>query len=416
MPKLLNINTYHYRRGGSDVVYFEHAHLMEQQGFDNAFFAMHHPNNEASPWNRFFIDELEFGHAYSLTQKITMAAKAIYSFEAQKKLRQLLNEFRPDVAHLHCIYHHLSPSILPVLHKAGIPTVMTAHDLKIACPAYKMLNHTGICERCNKGSVLNVIKHRCIRGSLAASTIVALESGLQRSLQLYRRYLTKVVVPSQFFIEKFVEWGWPREQFFYVPNYVDAERFTPNYTPGDYFLYFGRLAPEKGVGTLIQAAAQAKVKLKIAGTGPEQESLRILNTSLGSPAEFLGFQSGQALHNLVQESRAVVLPSEWYENAPMSVLESMAMGKPVIGANIGGIPELITDDTGWIFSSGNIGELASQMTHVQNLTNKTLADMGLNARHRVISKFNKHGYTAAINELYKSLGVRFDIKIGSTSP
>ncbi len=408
MPNLININTYHYRRGGSDVVYFEHASLMQEQGFTNAYFAMHHPKNEATPWNRYFIDELEFGHAYSLKQKITMAAKAIYSFEAQRKLRQLIDKFKPDIAHLHCIYHHLSPSILPVLHKAGIPTVMTAHDLKIACPAYKMLNATGICERCNQGSVLNVLKHRCIRGSLAASAIVTLESGLQRSLQLYRRYLTKIVVPSQFFIEKFVEWGWPREQFVYIPNYVDAQQFTPQTTPGNYYLYFGRLAPEKGVGTLITAAAKAKVALKIAGTGPEQESLQALNASLGHPAEFLGFQAGAALHQLVQNSRAVVLPSEWYENAPMSVLESMAMGKPVIGAQIGGIPELITAETGWTYTSGNAVELTELLLLVETLSNQQLEQMGLAARVRVENNFNKTNYIASMNSLYQNLGVIYE--------
>lgn len=403
MPKLININTYHYRRGGSDVVYFEHANLMQQQGFENAYFAMHHPKNEATPWSRFFIDELEFGHAYSLKQKLAMAAKAIYSFEAQRKLRQLIDEFKPDIAHLHCIYHHLSPSILPVLHKAGIPTVMTAHDLKIACPAYKMLNATGICERCNQGSVLNVLKHRCIRGSLAASAIVTLESGLQRSLQLYRRYLTKIVVPSQFFIEKFVEWGWPREQFVYIPNYVDAQQFTPQTTPGNYYLYFGRLAPEKGVGTLITAAAKAKVTLKIAGTGPEQESLQALNASLGHPAEFLGFQAGAALHQLVQNSRAVVLPSEWYENAPMSVLESMAMGKPVIGAQIGGIPELITADTGWTYTSGSVEQLTDLLAEVDLQSNERLTDIGVSARELVEKKFGKKRYVDSIHSLYRDL-------------
>ena len=154
MPRLLNINNYHYRRGGSDVVYLEHASLLETQGWSNSFFSMHHPKNLATPWSKYFVEELEFGHDYSLLKKLGMAGKAVYSFEAQRKIRALLNEFQPDVAHLHCIYHHLSPSILPVLKSYGVPVVMTAHDLKIACPAYKMLNSTGVCERCNNGSVL----------------------------------------------------------------------------------------------------------------------------------------------------------------------------------------------------------------------------------------------------------------------
>ena len=213
MPRLLSINTYHYRRGGSDVIYLDHAGLMEQAGWSNAFFAMHHPNNLETPWSRHFIDELELGHAYSPWQKLTMASKVIWSFEAQRKLRGLLEEFRPDIAHLHCIYHHHSPSILSTLSEAGVPAVMTAHDLKIACPAYKMFNSTGVCERCREGSVLNVVRHRCIRGSLAASAIVAAESGLHRWLDTYRKHLAKVVVPSRFFMQKFIEWGWPADRF-----------------------------------------------------------------------------------------------------------------------------------------------------------------------------------------------------------
>jgi glycosyltransferase involved in cell wall biosynthesis len=405
MPKLLNINTYHYRRGGSDVVYFEHAALMQAQGWENSFFAMHHPKNEASPWSDYFIDELEFGHAYSWQQKITMAAKAIYSFEAQRKLRRLLQDHKPQLAHLHCIYHHLSPSILPVLHSAGIPTVMTAHDLKIACPAYKMLNRGGICERCKDGSVLNVIKHRCIRDSLAASAIVAAESGLQRSLQLYKRYLTKIVVPSRFFLEKFVEWGWDRNQFVYVPNYVNAAQFEPHYTPGDYFLYFGRLAPEKGVATLLKAAKASGIRLKIAGTGPEQASLQQLNADLQAGAEFLGFVAGDNLKNLVKHAKAVVLPSEWYENAPMSVLESMALGKPVVGANIGGIPELINSSTGWTFPSGDAQALSSLLLSIDQMPPEQLGEIGREARAHVSKNFNREKYVAAMLAIYESLGV-----------
>ena len=240
MPKLLSINNYHYRRGGSDVVYLEHAALMEEQGWSNAFFSMKHPKNIDTPWSKYFIDELEFDHTYSIGQKLAMASKVVYSFEAQKKLKRLLNDFPTDVAHLHCIYHHLSPSIITTLRNAGVPVVMTAHDLKIACPAYKMLNDTGVCEKCKDGSLLNVVRHRCVRGSLAASAIVMVESGLHRMLNTYQGKLDKVVVPSRFFMEKFIEWGWSRDQFAYIPNYVDATRFEPAYEAGDYFLFFGR--------------------------------------------------------------------------------------------------------------------------------------------------------------------------------
>lgn len=406
VPKLLNINSYHYRRGGSDVVYLEHASLMENLGWENGFFSMHHPKNDPTPWAQYFVDELEFGQSYSLGQKLSMASKVVYSFEAQHKLKRLLADFSPDIAHLHCIYHHLSPSILPILAANGIPIVMTAHDLKIACPAYKMLNTQGICERCKDGSVLNVLKHRCIRRSVGASAIVMVESALQQTMQTYRRYLTRVIAPSRFFLEKFVEWGWPREQFAYVPNYVDAAQFSPVFGAGAYFLYFGRLAPEKGVGTLIRAAAAAGVQLKIAGTGPEQTALEVMNTQYGSPAEFLGFRSGADLHHLIQACRAVVLPSEWYENAPMSVLESFALGKPVIGARIGGIPEMIEEGlNGWCVPSGDNDALAARLREVALMDTKILENMGKAAREYVEKRFNKDQYISAIRRLYADFGV-----------
>lgn len=407
MPKILSINNYHYRRGGSDVMYLDHAALMEEQGWRNGFFSMKHPLNFDTPWSQYFIDEIEFGRDYSLVQKLVMASKVVYSFEAQNKLKRLLQDYRPDVAHLHCIYHHLSPAIISTLRDAGIPIVMTAHDLKLACPAYKMLNNTGICEKCKGGNLLNVVKYRCVQGSLAASTIVLIETSLHRMLNTYQGKLDKVVVPSRFFMEKFVEWGWPRDKFVYIPNYVDSSRFVPSDEVGDYFLYFGRLVSEKGVVTLMHAAKAAGVKLKIAGTGPIEAELHALQTKLAGDIEFLGYCAGPELHSLIQQARAVVLPSECYENAPMSVLESFALGIPVVGANIGGIPEMVIDgETGWVFESRNTDELTTLLSRVMAMPAAQIALAGRAARHHVTQNFNRAGYLQATLALYADLGVK----------
>ena len=406
MSRILSINNYHYRRGGSDVVYLDHAALLEEQGWTTSYFAMNHPKNFATPWSEYFIDEIEFGHAYSLGQKIAMAAKVVYSFEAQRKLKRLLADHPADIAHLHCIYHHLSPAIIPTLRDAGVPVVMTAHDLKIACPAYKMLNDTGVCEKCKDGSLVNVLRHRCVRGSLAASAIVMVESGLHRLLNTYQGKIDKVVVPSRFFMEKFVEWGWPREQFAYIPNYVDASRFVPAYEAGEYFLYFGRLAPEKGVATMMRAAKAAGAKLKIAGTGPIESELLALQAELSADIEFLGYRAGAELHTLIRNARAVVLPSEWYENAPMSVLESFALGTPVIGACIGGIPEMVIDaETGWTFESRNGDALAALFSRLMATPAAQIEERGRAARAYVLAHFNRQGYLDATQALYAELGV-----------
>ncbi len=402
--RLLSLNSYHYRRGGSDVVYLEQDALFRELGWETAVMSMHHPKNLASEWSDFFIDELEFGQTQGFIDKLVKASKVVYSLEAQRKLRRLLGVFPADVAHLHCVYHHLSPSVLPVLHAAGIPAVLTAHDLKIACPAYKMLNRGGICERCKDGSVLNVIRHRCVRDSLGASTIVAVESGVHRRLDTYRRYLGRVITPSRFYRAKLIEWGWPEEKLVYVPNYVDSTHFQPAFEPGDYVLFAGRLALEKGVGTLVRAAIRSGVRLRVAGTGPLEAELRAMPEA--GNVEWLGFCTGDALWQQIRGARALVLPSEWYENAPMSILEAYASGTPVVGADIGGIPEMIDDGTGWVFRSGDVDALADALTRVFETPSAVVADMGRRARQRVEADFNRARYVEGVLGVYRGLGVR----------
>jgi len=398
MPALLSLNSYHYRRGGSDVVYFEHEEMYRRQGWKTAHMAMHHPRNEASPWSEYFVDEIEFGHQYSGSQKLRMATKVIYSLEARRKLTKLLDRFRPSVAHAHCIYHHLSPSVLPLLRERGIPVVLTAHDLKVACPAYKMLNRGGICERCKGGNLTHTILNRCVRDSAVVSTLVAVESYVSRALGLYRNNVNRIVVPSQFYLTKLQEWGWPSDRLVYIPNYVDATVLEPDYCAGNYFTYFGRLAPEKGIETLVRAAIASGVELKIAGTGPLEAQLRRMAQQ--SNIEFLGYCKGEQLWELVRRSRAVVLPSEWYENAPMSVLESFALGKPVIGSEVGGIPELVSADTGSLFPMGNISALAETLSRFSKMSNDKISEMGRAGRENVVRNHNASGYLRRMNAVY----------------
>jgi len=403
-PRLLSLNSYHYRRGGSDVVYLDHDALFRDRGWETAVMSMHHPKNIASRWSQYFVDELEFGQTKGLVDKFVKASKVVYSFEAQRRLRCLLQVFPADIAHLHCIYHHLSPSVLPILHEEGIPAVLTAHDLKIACPAYKMLNRTGICERCKEGSLLNVVKYRCVRDSLGASAVVAVESALHRHLDTYRRYLGRVIAPSQFYRSKLLEWGWSPDKLAYIPNYVDSNLFEPAYHAGDYVLFAGRLAPEKGVATLIRAAAASGARLRVAGTGPLEAELRAMPDASG--VEWLGFCAGDALWQQVRGARALILPSEWYENAPMSILEAYACGKPVLGANIGGIPELIRDDTGWIFRSADESDLADRLRRVFDTPASTIAEMGRQGRLFVEAEFNRDRYFGGVQSVYRELGVK----------
>lgn len=405
MTNLLSLNSYHYRRGGADAVYFEHDALFSRLGWDTASFSMQHPSNEPSRWDKFFVDEIQYGHSYGMARKLCSAVKVIYSAEARKKLSALLDIFSPDVAHAHNLYHHISPSVLPLLKSRGIPVVMTAHDLKLACPAHTMLNDTGICERCKGGNFLHTVRHRCVHGSISVSSLVAVESAVHKATGIYANNLDRIVAPSRFYLEKFVEWGWPREQLAYIPNYVDPIRFEPTFGPGDYFVYFGRLSAEKGLRTLLRAAESGSFKLVLMGDGDLKPE--ILAAAERSPSiSYLGRRTGAELCEIVAGARATILPSEWYENAPLSVLESYCLGKPVIGARIGGIPELIMDgDTGWLFEPGSSESLVESMRRVQNMADSDVAEIGRRARDFSDSHFTPARYVDDMLALYSSIGV-----------
>lgn len=411
MSTLLSINNYYYYRGGAETVFLEQNRILEGQGWKVVPFGMQHPKNLPTPWSKFFIDEIEFGQDYSLARKIVSASKVIYSFEAKRKLATLLDQVQPDIAHGHNIYHHLSPSILSTLKNRGIPTVLTLHDLKIACPAYAMLAPDGICERCKGGRLHNVLVHRCIKNSAVVSGVVMLEAMLHSMLGTYRNCVSRFVVPSRFYIDKLVEWGMPRTMFKHVPNFADTSRLRPQYAPGKPFLYFGRISREKGIATLIQAVALAKSSLLVAGTGPQLDEMRALAAQLSADVTFLGYQTGEALHDVVRSARAIVLPSEWYENAPMSVLEAYGMGKPVIGANIGGLPELIRDgETGFIYPSGDRQALAATLLKMSGLGDDAKSDaqieaMGRAGRQWVETEFTAEMYRDRLLDIYRELGV-----------
>ena len=404
MHKLLSINNYYYLRGGAEKVFLDHNELMADQGWAVAPFAMKGEKNQESEWSRYFVDEIEFGESYSLTQKMVNAVKIIHSREAQTQVAKLVQDFKPSIAHGHNIYHHLSTSILVELHKLGVPVVLNLHDLKLACPAYTMLRDGDICEDC-KGGVHNVFTKKCMKGSTLLSALVYLEALYTRTFATYRKNVDAYVVPSQFYIDKFVEWGFPREQFVYIPNYVEQEPAATNVKFGDYFVYAGRLSREKGLPTLVQAAAQQNTKLVVAGSGPEEAAVKtIVEQKAAHHISFAGYLNKQELASLVEGCRGVIVPSEWYENCPMSILEAFGKGKPVIGSDIGGISEMIDHGVdGLKFTAGSVDELRAAMVCLAEKSDGQLQQMGEAARMKIRDRFSKQNYLEKTLALYQRL-------------
>jgi glycosyltransferase involved in cell wall biosynthesis len=404
---LLSVNNYYYARGGAEVAFLRHNGMLSDAGWSVVPFCMKHENNRIDEWNDDFVDEIEFGRENEgLLTKVRKSAKAVYSFEARKKVERVIDRVGPDLCHAHNIYHHISPSILGVIRRRGVPLVMTLHDLKIACPAYSMLTHDGVCERCRDGRLFQVATNRCMKGSTALSVLVMIESYLHRYLGSYADNVDTFIVPSRFYKRKLVEWGFEERRFEYVPNFVDVEDVEPQFEPGRRFVYFGRLSREKGIATLIEAAAAAGVALDVIGTGPAKAQLEELAANRGGDVRFLGYLSGDALRDAVASARAVVVPSEWYENAPLSVLEACGLGKPAIVADIGGTPEMVADgETGWVFPSRSIEALADRLLLVAELADDDVRAVGEAARRRVEQEFSPQRYIEGVRGVYGRLGV-----------
>ena len=381
--------------------------FFEEIGWDVIPFSMHHHDNESTPWESHFINEIEFGNKYSFFEKITLASKVIYSIEARKKIQNLINVVQPSVCHAHNIYHHISPSVLSVLNEREIPVFITLHDLKLACPAYTMLAHDGVCERCKCGHISNVIKHKCIKQSRVLSTVVYFEALLHKLLDSYMRNSVKLIAPSKFYINKFADWGFNHSKFIHIPNFVNIDSKIANNNVGSSFLYFGRLSPEKGLKTMLEAASLANVPIWIVGKGVMEQELKDLAEKLGVDSQFFGYLSGESLYEKIRQARSIVLPSEWYENAPLSILESYALAVPVIGAEIGGIPELIKEkETGLIFNSGSSESLAKAMISMSELSNSQVREMGHKGREWVLSDFTAELYRERLLDLYTEFGIK----------
>lgn len=402
---LLSINNYHYLRGGAEKVFLDHNELMKEVGWRVAPFSMHGEKNLPSEWSSYFVKEIEFGESYSTLQKMVNAVKIIHSYEAKQQIAKLVQDFRPSIAHGHNIYHHLSTSILSALRAHGVPVVLTLHDLKIACPAYTMLSHGKICEKCKGGGIHNVFTNKCMKDSTLLSGLIMVEAYFNQLFGMYKRNVNRYVVPSQFYIDKFVEWGFPRHQFVHIPNYVELKESHPKCQVGNYFVYAGRLSKEKGLITLVKAAAAQGSRLIIAGSGPEELHVKKLSSELGaSHVEFAGYLDKQALSELVAGCRAVIVPSEWYENCPMSIIEAFAAGKVVIGSDIGGISEMIEEGVdGFKFKMGSSDQLAGLMNQVARMTEDTLVEMGGKAVEKVRTHYSKEQYLEKTLQLYSEI-------------
>lgn len=415
---ILHINKFHYIRGGAEAVYVNTARLLESKGHRSVFFSMCHPQNLPCVTSDYFMPYAELNTDKSspaIMEQLRTAGRIIYSFTAKDSISRLLDNYPVDIAHLHNIYHHISPSVLHVLKKRRIPVIMTLHDYKMVCASYHLQSHGKPCEACRGGRYFMAISRRCVKESLAKSVLNTVEMYLHhRVLDIYNN-VDVFISPSRFLKDKLFEMGFKKE-IIHLPNYIDIEKFREFNKKTEEgkaereksVVYFGRLSQEKGLLTLLEAAKILKdqnknsLEIKIIGDGPMRDELeQKVKTGGIDNVRFLGYMKGESLYREVKKSLAAILPSEWYENNPMSVIESFILSTPVIGARIGGIPELVKDnETGLTFQPGNEEDLSEKIKMF--LDNNSLpGEMGKKARELAGHEFSAERHYQRLMEIYK---------------
>jgi glycosyltransferase involved in cell wall biosynthesis len=353
--RILVVNKFFWPKGGAERVMFDLIRGYEAAGHETVHFSMRSPLNRASPHTDAFVSTIDYDDG-SVVRRVRGAGRAIWSREARDRIRALVRETRPHVAHLHNFHHQLSSSVVDALRDEGIGCVHTLHDYQVVCPNYLLYTGGAVCERCRGGRFHHAVVHRCVKN------VAALEMTVERFRGTLARGISAFVSPSRFLAGKLAEFGWPRDRVRVVPNGLDPVAFEPAAQPGSEFLYAGRLSREKGLSTLLRALESTPgAKLVIAGTGPEEGRVRQEALERGAGrVELTGHLDRTQLLARIRSARAVVLPSEWYENAPIAALEALACGVPVVASRIGGNPEIVRDgECGLLFEPGNADELAA---------------------------------------------------------
>jgi glycosyltransferase involved in cell wall biosynthesis len=383
--------------------------LLQNNGHEAAIFTRNFGKNLDSKYSLFFPPDLPLNLCFrSITRATFISKELIYSHTTKRYLERSIDVFRPDIAHAHNIYGRLTTSVLDTLRKHSIPVLLTLHDYKLICPSYKLMRNGRVCEDCRGRRFYMAALNRCHKDSYLASMVYALETAFNEFLRKYKKNVDYFISPSKFLREKLIEFGMDGEKIIHIPNFINLNEHEPNYNYDHYLVYFGRISAEKGIDTLIDAFLILRpkdIKLFIVGDGPLKDEMERKVEKLNSRGiKFTGYLAGDSLRQIIQNGLVVILPSQWYENAPMSVLEAFACGKPVIGTNIGGITEMIDDGIdGYLFEAGNSRDLAEKMDLLLSRTQKDLAQMGMLARKKVEEKYSADAHYQRLISLYNKV-------------
>ena len=409
--KILYCNKYNFRFSGTEAYLFDAMNLVRAHGHDAALFSMSDPRGQATPYDRHFVSSIDFKATNSLLSKCRLAAHSGYSIEARRKMRDMIEDFRPDVAHVRNIYHHLSPSILWELKARSVPVLYHMNDLQLFCPSYNMVTSSGAAcgGRCNGGKFWHVVSEGCYPGGRFRAAALAIEAYVHRWMRTYETCVDLVLAPSEFVKQQLLKNGWGDSRVAVLPHFQNLPLETEPYPgPKAPILYFGRLSAEKGVADLIRAMLQVRdLQLVVAGDGPQRRELEELTSKLQlQNVSFLRHVSELALNELISSSQFTVFPSRAYETFGKSILESFAHARTVIASDLGSRRELVeAGKTGLLYDAGNSDQLAAAIRFLQARP-ELAQSMGEAGREMVQDKYSPDSHFASLMRIYGQLATR----------
>ncbi|MCK5618859.1 MAG: glycosyltransferase family 4 protein [Candidatus Krumholzibacteria bacterium] len=407
---VLQINKFFWLKGGSERYFFMVSDELESRGHQVIQFSMEHPNNRPSPYADYFVSRKDYEDSGPGRSALAQGFSFIRSREAARNIRSLVRDHRPDVAHLHNIYHQLTPSIIVALREAGVPVVMTLHDYKLTCPNYDHFDGTEYCYRCRGGRFHQAALTKCNGGSFGRSALLAVEAYWQRISGVYGG-VDRFIAPSRFMRERVAgaagDIGIDADRVVYLPSYCPPadgsealsadERAVLDGLPERFVLYFGRVSVEKGLDTFMQAArALPDVEFVICGDGPRRATFE---QSAPPNVRFTGYVNKPLLDRALARATAVVLPAIWPENAPFTVIEAAAAGVPVVVSDMGGLPEMAEIVSGMVFPHGNAGELGRQIKSLWDNPGEA-RERGEAGRQAAGSYFDKERHMESLEQIY----------------
>lgn len=407
--KIILAHKFLHMMGGTEVYFKNLAELLHKHGHSTIPFAIKDERNPKNDFQQYFPESLDF-RGTTLTYKIRnfsrIIARTLYSPEARHKMAALIEHQQPDIAHLQCIENHISPSIVDALHQHNIPMVQSVNTYKHVCTSYRLYRTDihEVCTRCVGGHHYHALLNRCVKGSAFGSALGMLEMYLHQSLMRIYHQIDRFIVPNSFMANKMYEGGYAREKVITLRNPFHVESIKPCYSNRDYFLYFGRVEPEKGVVNLVKAMQfLKKSRLVVVGDGSDMNNcLKAVKEYNVENIDFVGPKWGDQLTPYLQNCTAVVVPSLWHEPSPYVIYQALAQGKPVIGSRVGGIPDLITEDTGRLFNPLDIEDLAQKMESIFIKPEQSI-EMGKAARYWAEKELSPQSYYKEIMGIYTDL-------------